>query len=79
MREDEMTTSVLQALVEKAVANATATSYARWAEKMGEEMAREVMKDKVFKAEMIALARAAFQKTLVALAHANGTDPSDPK
>jgi hypothetical protein len=69
-------TTVLQELVEKAVATAVATSYVRWAEKMGEEMAREVMKDKVFKARMIALARTAFEKALIKLGEAHPGDPT---
>lgn len=62
-----MTRTQLTDVIDHAVERSTATAFARWADKMAEDMAKEVMKDKAFKAEMIALARAAFRRALTQL------------
>jgi len=62
-----MTTTALAELIEKATAKGTFEAFARTAEAMGEEWAREVLKDPTVRAQMIALARDAFARAMADL------------
>jgi hypothetical protein len=65
-RRQTMST-VLAEVIEKAVAKGTFEAVARTAEAMGEEWAREVLKDPAVRAQMVALARDAFARAMADL------------
>ena len=57
----------LDHIIREATARATVTTFSTQTAALAEEMAREIMKDPAFKADMIALVRQAFRETLAAL------------
>jgi hypothetical protein len=62
-----MMSTVLADVIERAVAKGTFETFARTAEAMAEEWAREVLKDPTIRAQMIALAREAFGRAMADL------------
>jgi hypothetical protein len=63
----------LEELIQRHVESATVTTMSNATEKIAEEMAREILKDPEFRAEMRTLIRGLFKNTMTALnEEANG-------
>jgi len=58
----------LEQLIREQVRLSTATTMSRTAEKLGEELAAEILRDPAFRKQMKQLAEAAFADTMAALA-----------
>jgi hypothetical protein len=66
-RHGNMNTTLLAELIDKHVTRGVLEAFASTAEHLGERWGREVLQDPAVRADMIALARAAFKQTLVNL------------
>jgi len=67
-----MTDTLLAEVIERAVAKGSYDAIARTAEAMGEEWARDVLKDPTVRAQFVALAREAFARAMADLGKSTG-------
>jgi len=57
----------LEQLIQQQVRSSTVTSLSRSAERAGDELAQEILKDKAFRARMRALVQKAYEQTMTDL------------